>query len=94
MFGVDEKETPWVQCLLDRKEAIGKKRKEASSASSTRMELRPVFSQNRALADRQQKFFADGLRVFDASREGHNIRDAAVDEADLEVPDGFGPLYT
>jgi len=97
LLGVAEKEVPWVQCLLDRKEAIGKKRKEADSAvasNNRRMELRPIFSQNARLAERQQTFFGDALRVFDARKEGHNIRDATVAEADLEVPDEFGLLYT
>jgi len=96
LLGVSEKEVPWVQCLLNHKEKISKKRKESEDSvapNNQRMEMRPIFSEDTLLAERQQLFFGDCLRVFQHPRDGHCIQDACVPEDDLEQQDLYGPLY-
>jgi len=96
LLGVGEDVVPWVQCLLNNREPVGRKRKETEGVGAPmtqRMEVRPIFAQEPDLADRQQRFFGDPLRVFDPTKAGHNIGEATVDANDAEKQDLYGPLY-
>ena len=99
MLGVGMNVTSWSEAKLNRTTPISNRKRNiegdtvGGGGTTGRSELCPLWAENAALAEMQQQFFENAIRVFDASKDGHSLEDAEVPEGAANDMNTYGPLY-